>query len=71
MPKVVVGLLNAEQEFQQLQATDAREAARRLKLDVQISFAEGHIHKAPAEPRQRSVSLPASVVLNSLFTEDP
>jgi ABC-type sugar transport system substrate-binding protein len=67
MPKVVVGLLNAEQEFQQLQATDAREAARRLKLDVEISFAEGHavvqiqqlfrhIHKAPAER-------PAAIVL--------
>ncbi len=42
MPKVVVALLNAEQEFQQLQAKDALEAARRLKLDVDVSFAEGH-----------------------------
>jgi ribose transport system substrate-binding protein len=42
MPKVVVALLNAEQEFQQLQAKDARESAARLKLDVEVVFAEGH-----------------------------
>jgi ribose transport system substrate-binding protein len=42
MTKVVVALLNAEQEFQQLQAKDALEAARRLRLDVDVSFAEGH-----------------------------
>jgi ribose transport system substrate-binding protein len=42
MPKVVVALLNAEQEFQQLQATDAREAGARLGLGVEVSFAEGH-----------------------------
>jgi len=42
MPKVVVALLNAEQEFQQLQARDARESGARLKLDVELCFAEGH-----------------------------
>jgi ABC-type sugar transport system substrate-binding protein len=42
MPKVVVALLNADQEFQQLQARDARESAARLKLDVEVVFAEGH-----------------------------
>ena len=42
MPKVVVALLNADQEFQQLQARDARESAARLKLDVEVCFAEGH-----------------------------
>jgi ABC-type sugar transport system substrate-binding protein len=42
MPKVVVALLNAEQEFQQLQARDARESGARLKLDVEVTFAEGH-----------------------------
>ena len=42
MPKVVVALLNAEQEFQQLQAKDARESAARLELDVEVVFAEGH-----------------------------
>jgi ABC-type sugar transport system substrate-binding protein len=42
MPRVVVALLTAEQEFQQLQARDAREAAARLGLDVEVVFAEGH-----------------------------
>jgi ABC-type sugar transport system substrate-binding protein len=42
MAKVVVALLNAEQEFQQLQAKDARDSAARLKLDVEVTFAEGH-----------------------------
>jgi len=42
MPKIVVALLNAEQEFQQLQAKDARECGSRLKLDVEVTFAEGH-----------------------------
>ena len=42
MPRVVVALLNADQEFQQAQAKDAREAAARLSLDVEVAFAEGH-----------------------------
>jgi ribose transport system substrate-binding protein len=42
MPKIVVALLNAEQEFQQLQAKDARETAARLGLEVEVAFAEGH-----------------------------
>jgi ABC-type sugar transport system substrate-binding protein len=42
MPKVVVALLNAEQEFQQVQAEDARDAGARLGLEVEVSFAEGH-----------------------------
>ena len=42
MAKVVVGLLTAEQEFQQLQAADARAAAARLGLEVEVEFAEGH-----------------------------
>ena len=42
MPKVVVALLNAEQEFQQLQAKDARATAARLGLEVEVAFADGH-----------------------------
>ena len=42
MAKVVVALLNADQEFQQLQAKDARETGARLDLDVEVAFAEGH-----------------------------
>jgi ribose transport system substrate-binding protein len=42
MPKIVVALLDAEQEFQQLQAKDARDTAARLGLDAEVVFAEGH-----------------------------
>lgn len=67
MARIVVALLDAGQEFQQLQATDARETASRLKLETDVSFAEGHavvqiqqlfkhIH-APAAER------PAAIVL--------
>ncbi|HEY8265770.1 MAG TPA: hypothetical protein VIG03_04295, partial [Steroidobacteraceae bacterium] len=73
MPKVVVGLLNEAQEFQQLQAKDARESAARLGLEVEVLFSEGHavvqiqqlfghIH-APAERR------PAAIVVEPAITE--
>jgi ABC-type sugar transport system substrate-binding protein len=42
MPRVVVALLNAEQEFQQVQARDARETGARLGFDVEVVFAAGH-----------------------------
>jgi len=42
MPRVLVALLNAEQEFQQLQAKDARETGTRLGLDADVVFADGH-----------------------------
>jgi ABC-type sugar transport system substrate-binding protein len=39
---VVVGLLTEEQEFQQMQASDAREAGARLDLEVEVLFAENN-----------------------------
>jgi ABC-type sugar transport system substrate-binding protein len=73
MPRVVVALLTAEQEFQQLQAKDARDAAARLGLDVDVAFAEGHavvqiqqlfrhIHAAEAER-------PAAIVVEAATGE--
>ncbi len=73
MPKVIVGLLNEAQEFQQLQAKDARESAARLGLEVEVVFSEGHavvqiqqlfehIHAA-AEKR------PAAIVVEPAITE--
>jgi len=58
--KVIVGLLTAEQEFQQLQGKDARDTGARLGLDVEVLFAESnavvqiqqlfrHIHAAEGE----------------------
>ncbi len=42
MAKIAVALLNEDQEFQQVQAQDARDAARRLGLEVEVHFAQGH-----------------------------
>lgn len=42
MPKVLVALLHAEQEFQKLQARDARETGAKLALATEVVFAEGH-----------------------------
>jgi ABC-type sugar transport system substrate-binding protein len=41
-PKVVVALLSEDQEFQVMQADDARAAAGRRGLDLEIVFAEGN-----------------------------
>ncbi len=41
-PKIVVSLITAEQEFQVFQADDAREAGRRLGLEVEVLFAENN-----------------------------
>jgi len=59
-PYVVVGLLSADQEFQRLQADDARTAAEQAGLEAQVVFAENtavvqiqqlfkFIHRPPAE----------------------
>ena len=44
MPKrtVVVGLLTEEQEFQRMQAEDARQAGARLGLEVEVVFADNN-----------------------------
>jgi ribose transport system substrate-binding protein len=42
MSKIAVALLNAEQEFQQLQAKDAADTAARLGLESEVTFAAGH-----------------------------
>jgi ribose transport system substrate-binding protein len=58
--KVVVSLLTSDQEFQQVQAADARATAARLGLDLEVVFAENnaiqqiqqlykHIHAPDAE----------------------
>jgi ABC-type sugar transport system substrate-binding protein len=42
MAKVVVGLLNDQQEFQRMQAADARAAAARAGLEAEVVFAESN-----------------------------
>jgi ABC-type sugar transport system substrate-binding protein len=67
---VVVALLTEDQEFQQMQAADAREAAARLDLEVEVLFAENnaivqiqqmfHAVHAPEEAR------PAAIVVEAV-----
>ena len=40
--KVLVSLLSEDQDFQVMQAEDARETGRRLGMDVEVVFAESH-----------------------------
>jgi ABC-type sugar transport system substrate-binding protein len=68
--EVVVALLTEDQEFQQMQATDAREAGARLDLEVEVLFAENnaivqiqqlfHAVHAPEEAR------PAAIVVEAV-----
>jgi ABC-type sugar transport system substrate-binding protein len=71
--KVVVGLLNGEQDFQKMQAADARTAAARAGLDLEVVFAESnavlqiqqlyrHVH-APEGER------PAAIVVETVTGE--
>jgi ABC-type sugar transport system substrate-binding protein len=73
MAKVVVGLLDEQQEFQRIQAADARAAAARAGLEVEVLFAESNavlqiqqlfrfVH-APAEAR------PAAIVVETVTGE--
>jgi ribose transport system substrate-binding protein len=71
--RLVVSLLAADQEFQQLQAADARESAARHGLEVEVAFAENNpvvqiqqLYKAvhaPAEER------PAAIVVETVTGE--
>jgi ABC-type sugar transport system substrate-binding protein len=40
-PKVLVSLLSEEQDFQLMQAADARESGARLGIDVEVTYAQG------------------------------
>jgi len=73
MAKIVVGLLNDEQDFQKTQAADARAAASRAGLEVEVVFAESNavvqiqqlfrfVH-APAEER------PAAIIVETVTGE--
>ena len=73
MPRVVVALLTAEQEFQQLQAKDARETAARLGLEVEVAFAEGHavvqIQQLFKHVHAPEAERPAAIVLEPATAE--
>ena len=71
--RVLVALLNADQEFQQLQAADARAAATRLGLSAEIVFAEGHavvqIQQLFSHVHAEPASRPDAILVESVTGE--
>lgn len=72
MSRVLVGLLNPEQEFQQLQAREAREAAGRLGLEVEAAFAEhavAQIQQLFSRIHAPEAERPAAIVVETATAE--
>jgi len=71
--KVLVALLRAEQEFQKLQARDARETGARLGLATELVFAEGHavvqIQQLFAAIHAPEAERPAAIVVEAATAE--
>ena len=65
--KIVVSLLTSEQEFQQMQAADARATAARLGLDVEVIFAENNaiqqIHQLYRHVHAPEAERPSAIVI--------
>jgi ribose transport system substrate-binding protein len=73
MPKVVVGLLAQDQEYQQLQADDARAAAARHGLSLEVLFADNsailqiqQLYKAVHRPVEER---PAAILVETVVGE--
>jgi ribose transport system substrate-binding protein len=69
-PKIVVSLLTAEQEFQQMQAADARVAAQRAEVNVEVIFAGNNaiqqIHQLYAQIHAPEGERPAAIVVEAV-----
>jgi len=70
---VLVALVRAEQEFQQLQARDARETGAKLGLATEVVFAEGHavvqIQQLFAAIHAPEAERPAAIVVEAATAE--
>lgn len=68
--KILVSLLTSEQEFQQMQAADARATAARLGLDVEVVFAENNaiqqIHQLYEHVHAPEAERPSAIVVESV-----
>ena len=68
--KILVSLLTSEQEFQQMQAADARAAAARLGLDVEVAFAENNaiqqIHQLYKHIHAPEAERPSAIVIEAV-----
>jgi ABC-type sugar transport system substrate-binding protein len=68
--KVVVSLLTSEQEFQQMQAADARATGARLGLEVELMFADNNaiqqIHQVYQHVHAAEADRPAAIVIEQV-----
>jgi ribose transport system substrate-binding protein len=68
--KVVVSLLTSDQEFQQMQAADARAAAARLGLEVELVYADNNaiqqIHQLYKHVHAAEDQRPAAIVIEAV-----
>ncbi len=73
MAKVVVALLSEHQEFQFMQAQEARESAARAGLEVEVLFAEDNaiqqIHQLFARIHAPEAERPAAIVVETVVGE--
>ncbi len=71
--KVVVALITSQQEFQQMQAEDARAAARRASVDLEIVYADGNavqqIHQVYQFVHAPAAERPAAIAIESVSRE--
>ncbi len=71
--KVVVALLSERQEFQLMQAADARECAARAGLEIEVLFAEDNaiqqIHQLFERIHAPEAERPAAIVVESVTGE--
>jgi ABC-type sugar transport system substrate-binding protein len=69
-PRIVVALLRSDQEFQQMQAADARQAAARVGLDVEVVFAENNaiqqIHQVYQYVYAPEAERPAALIVEAV-----
>jgi ribose transport system substrate-binding protein len=68
--KILVSLLTSEQEFQQLQAEDARATAARLGVEVEVIFAENNaiqqIHQLYQHIHAPEAQRPSAIVIEAV-----
>ena len=68
--RIVVSLLTSDQEFQQMQAADARETAARVGIEVEVVFAENNaiqqIHQLFKHVHAPEAERPAAIVVEAV-----
>lgn len=72
-PRIVVSLLTSDQEFQQMQAADARATAQRLGIEVEVVFADNNailqIHQLYRYVHAPEAERPAAIVVEAVSRE--